>query len=570
MLQSLHIENAAVIQSADMDLEKGFMVLSGETGAGKSIIVDSIHLLSGSRLSRDMIRTGEDRMLVSAVFADCREEVISLLDSYGIPCDGSVMLVRTLSRDGKSTVKINGRTVTQSLQRELCKLLINIHGQHDNQRLMQRSAQIEILDAYAENRETLTAYGKVYRELSNRRAQLSELDGNTAEKLRMRDMLRYQIEEIAAARLKEGEEEALEAESKRLSAMERIHAQTHLAYRALHGGEKSATVLLERAASALSKLSDVLPEVAEEAKRLEEFRYEIEDIAETVQGYAETDEDPTARLNKIESRLNTIAKLRRKYGSDVASILAFREKAQAELDTIENADGIREELERDIERLENRARELASEIRARRTTAAAEIERSACETLAFLDMPKVRFCIAMTESETLRQDGGDVVEFLISANAGEQPQPLEKIASGGELSRIMLALKSVLSDKDGVDTVIFDEVDAGISGKTSRKVGLKLREIAKQMQVICVTHSAQIASLADKHFLISKKDEGGRTRTEITELDREGSVAEVARILGGIDVTETQRAVAREMIEEGKRYDENQCHAASGCGKDRI
>jgi len=274
VLQSLHIENAAVIQSADMDLEKGFMVLSGETGAGKSIIVDSIHLLSGSRLSRDMIRTGEDRMLVSAIFADCREEVVALLDSYGILCDGSVMLVRTLSRDGKSTVKINGRTVTQSLQRELCKLLINIHGQHDNQRLMQRAAQIEILDAYAENRETLAAYSKVYRELLDLRARLAELDGNTAEKLRMRDMLKYQIEEIAAARLKEGEEEALEAESKRLSAMERIHAQTHLAYRALHGSEKSATVLLERAASALSKLADVLPEAADEAKRLEEM-YEL-------------------------------------------------------------------------------------------------------------------------------------------------------------------------------------------------------------------------------------------------------------------------------------------------------
>lgn len=555
MLQSIHIENAAVIKSADIDFENGFMVLSGETGAGKSIIIDSINLLSGNRLSRDMIRTGEDRMLVSAVFTDCREDVIELLDSYGIACDGSVMVARTLSRDGKSTVKINGRTVTQSLQKEICRLLINIHGQNENQRLMQRSAQIEILDSYAENGELVAAYTQVYRELQDAQNKLRELDSDTAEKLRMRDMLRYQIEEIAAARLKEGEAEMLEAESKKLSSMEKIISQTRLAYHALHGAEKSATVLLDRAAAALEKIGDVLPEVANEAKRLTEFRYEIEDIAETIQGYAEEDEDPTQKLNKIESRLSMIAKLRRKYGTDVCEILAFREKAQQQLDSIENADIIREDLEKEFKRLEKEARELADNIHDKRQTASGRIVAAVSETLAFLDMPKVHFSISLTPTETLRHDGGDNVEFLISANAGEPPKPLEKIASGGELSRIMLALKSVLSDKDGVETVIFDEVDAGISGKTSRKVGLKLREIARQIQVICVTHSAQIASLADKHFLISKRDEDGRTHTEVSELDDEGRIAEIARILGGIDVTETQRTVAKEMIEEGKAYD---------------
>lgn len=551
MLESLHIENAAVIKCADIDLENGFMVLSGETGAGKSIVIDSINLLSGNRLSRDMIRTGEERMLVSAVFTECRSEAVELLDSYGISCDGSLMVSRTLSRDGKSTVKINGRTVTQGLLRDLCRLLINIHGQNENQRLMQKSAQIEILDSYAENGALRAEYAAVYRELLDTQEKLEELDSNTAEKLRMRDMLRYQIEEIAAARLKPGEEETLEAESKRLSAMEKIHAQTRLAYRALYGSEKSASVLLERAASALEKIGDVLPEAAEGAKRLSEFRYEIEDIADTVQRYAEDDEDPTVRLNKIESRLSTISKLKRKYGADVAEILAFREKAQEELDTIDNADVIREDLTKACRALETKARALAKSLHEGRRTAAENIHTRVSETLAFLDMPKVRFSISLTASERLRADGGDIVEFLISANAGEELQPLEKIASGGELSRIMLALKSVLSDKDGVSTVIFDEVDAGISGKTSRKVGMKLREIAKQIQVICVTHSAQIASLADKHFLISKSDETGRTETRIDELDGEGRVAEVARILGGIDVTETQRAVAREMIEEG-------------------
>ncbi len=551
MLASLHIENAAVIKTADIDFEHGFMVLSGETGAGKSIVIDSIHLLSGSRLSRDMIRTGEEMLHVSAVFTDCRTEATDLLDSYGIACDGSVMVTRTLSRDGKSTVKINGSTATQSLLRELCRLLVNIHGQNENQRLMQKSAQIDILDSYAENSALRSAYAQIYRDLVDTQNKISELDSTTAEKLRMRDMLRYQIEEIAAAHLKAGEEETLEAESKRLSSMEKIHAQTHLAYRALYGSEKSASVLLERAASALEKIGDVLPEAADGAKRLTEFRYEIEDIADTVQRYAEADEDPTGRLNKIESRLGTISKLKRKYGADVSEILAFRERAQAELDTIENADVIREDLRAVCRELEAKARELAEKIRERRRLAAESIHTRVSETLAFLDMPKVRFSIALAESEKLRADGGDTVEFLISANAGEELQPLEKIASGGELSRIMLALKSVLSDKDGVATVIFDEVDAGISGKTSRKVGIKLREIARQIQVICVTHSAQIASLADKHFRIAKSDETGRTETRIEELDGEGRIAEVARILGGIDVTETQRAVAREMIEEG-------------------
>jgi DNA repair protein RecN (Recombination protein N) len=555
MLQSIHIENAAVIRSADIDFENGFMVLSGQTGAGKSIIIDSINLLSGNRISRDMIRTGEEKLLVSAVFSDCRREALALLESYGIESDGSVMLTRTLSRDGKSVVKINGRTVTQSLQRELCRLLINIHGQNDNPRLMQKSAQIEILDSYAENGKLLGEYSQCYRALNGAKNRLLELDSNTAEKLRMRDMLKYQIEEISAARLKEGEEEALEAESKKLSAMEKIQNQTYAAYQALHGAEKSVTVLLDKAAAALSKIGDVLPEASDAAERLREFRYEIEDIADTIEGCAAEEQDPTERLDRIESRLNMIAKLKRKYGADVGEIIAFGKKAQEQMDTIDNADVIREDLEKEIASLERQTKELAGAIHQKRVAASEKIISAVSETLGFLDMPKVRFSIALNILDEFRPDGSDEVEFLISANAGEPPMPLEKIASGGELSRIMLALKSVLSDKDGVETVIFDEVDAGISGKTSRKVGLKMREIARQIQVICVTHSAQIASLADSHYLIDKHESDGRTETEVSLLDREGRIAEVARILGGIDVTDAQRAVAEELIAEGENYD---------------
>ncbi len=553
MLLELNIRNIALIERLRVEFSEGLNVMTGETGAGKSIIIDSINMLSGNRISRELIRTGEEKMTVSALFSDCPNEVVALLAEYDIECDGSVMITRSITREGKSRVSINGRTVTQSLQKEVCRLLINIHGQNDNQRLMQRAAQLDILDAYAENGALLAEYGEIYRAMKDAENALSELDSSVAENLRMRDMLKYQIEEIRSAKLKEGEEELLEAESLKLSNLEKIHSQSYLAYKALHGSEKSVTVLLDRAAGALERIGNVLPEAAESASRLLEFRYEIEDIAEGVREYAEGDEDPTARLNRIEARLDMIGKLRRKYGTDIGEILAFCEQAEERLDKIDNVDVIREDLEEARAKAEKKARVLAEEIRDRRKKAALAITSGVCETLAFLDMPKVRFSIEIRARE-LKPNGGDEVEFLISANTGEPPMPLEKIASGGELSRIMLALKSVLSDKDGVSTVIFDEVDAGISGKTSRKVGIKLKEIARGIQVICVTHSAQIASLADEHFLISKQDADGRTETSVRLLDEQGCVNEIARILGGIDVTELQRTAAMEMIEEGKRY----------------
>ncbi len=553
MLQFLHIENAAVIKCADVDFEHGFMVLSGETGAGKSIVIDSINMLMGNRVSREMIRNGEEKMLVSAVFADCGDEVVQKLADYGVDSDGSVSIVRSLGVDGKGTVKINGRTVTQSLQKEVCRMLVNIHGQNDNQRLMQRTAQLEILDSYAENGTLLSEYGEAYRAFAEADEKLATWDKDASENLRMRDMLLFQLREIDEAKLKAGEEEILEVEKNRLSHVEKINDGVRFAYRALYGSEKGAVPLMDRAIAALEKISGYLPEADELCVRLRDCRYEAEDVAETVRGHA-LDEDPTEKLNRVESRLDLIAKLRRKYGADIAEILAFREKAVARLDTIDNADELREKWEKEKSVASEKAKLLAEALREKRRAAAKEITSRVQETLAFLDMPKVRFSIEITPAEKLRAGGGDEVEFLISANAGEPSKPLEKIASGGELSRIMLALKSVLSDKDGVGTVVFDEVDAGISGKTSRKVGVKLKEISSSVQVICVTHSAQIASLADSHFLISKEEVGGRTETSVELLDENGRVEEIARILGGIEVTELQRTTAREMIEEGKKY----------------
>jgi len=555
MLQSLHIENIAVIKTLDIDFENGFSVLTGETGAGKSIIIDSINMLSGNRISRELIRSGEDKALVSAVFCELSENVKRLLEEYGFETEDSLMLQRTLSKDGKSIVKLNGRTVTQTIQKDICRLLINIHGQNENQRLVNKGAQLDILDAFAENGELLSEYSDVYKQLSEAKSKLDELNSNQAEKMRMRDVYAFQLEEINAVKLKDGEEDILEAERNRLGSIEKISEKVNLVYRALYAGEKgSAVYLLERSAAALDKISDVLPEVRELSQRLNDYRYEIEDIALTVRDYAADAENPTEQLNKIESRLDAINKLKRKYGNTVAEILEFRDKTAKMLDEIDNSDDIKEDISNEIKRVGKIAIELAEKIHDRRASAAEKITVGVMENLKFLDMPKVKFRLAVNSGTKLRNDGLDDVEFLIATNAGEPLMPLEKIASGGELSRIMLALKCVLSDKDGVGTVIYDEVDAGISGKTSRKVGIKLKEISEFMQIISVTHSAQIASLADNHYLISKQDVDGRTESSVDLLDEKGRVNEIARILGGINVTESQMTAAREMIEEGRSY----------------
>lgn len=555
MLQSLHVENIAIIKSLDIDFENGFSVLSGETGAGKSIIIDSVNILLGNRVSRELIRTGEEKALVSAVFSDLGEEACRLLEEYGFDADDSIMLQRTLTKDGKSVVKLNGRTVTQTIQRDVCRLLVNIHGQNENQRLMSKSAQLNILDAFAENKELLSKYSEAYKQLTEAKARLDELNSNQAEKMRMRDIYAFQLEEINSVRLKAGEEDGLESERIRLGSIEKISEKVSLVYRALYAGEKgSAVYLLERSAAALDKISDVLPEVKALSQRLNDCKYEIEDIALTVREYAADAENPTEQLNKIESRLDAINKLKRKYGNTVEEILEFRDKTAGLLDEIDNCDDIKEDISNEIKRIGKIAVSLAEEIHERRVSAAKKITTGVMENLAFLDMPKVKFTIAVNGGTKLRGDGCDEVDFLIATNSGEPLMQLEKIASGGELSRIMLALKCVLSDKDGVGTVIYDEVDAGISGKTSRKVGIKLKEISKFMQIISVTHSAQIASLADNHYLISKNDVGGRTESGVVLLDDDGRVSEIARILGGINVTESQMTAAKEMIEEGREY----------------
>lgn len=555
MLTSLHIENIAVIRCADLDLSSGFSALTGETGAGKSMIVDSINLLLGNRTSREMIRSGETSATVSAVFEELSDAVVSQITEMGFDIeDASVMLSRTISVDGRSQTRLNGRVITQAMQKEIARLLISIQGQSDSQSLLQKSRHRELLDAYGTSKDAFGDYNTAFEELKKCRKEVLALSQDSAEKLRLCEMLKYQIEDIDSMKLKDGEEEALIKERDRLSNLERINKQTGTICRLLRDAEKgNAYDVIRRAETLLESLNGLVDDTDALASRLSFAASEIEDVAETVRAYMDDDrEDPTARIDRIEGRLEGIAKLKRKYGSDVAAILAFRADAAARLGVLETSDERLANLQKQVEALTKTAEKYAAVLRQARKNAAKEIVAQVTESLSFLDMPKVRFEIAINPNE-LGEYGADDIEFLIATNPGEPLLPLSKIASGGELSRIMLALRSVLNDHDGVDTVIFDEIDTGVSGKTSRKIGIKLKETAKSgTQVLCVTHSAQIASLSDNHYRITKHERDGRAETDVQLLNFGERIDEIARILGSIEPTEAQRNAAREMIEEYK------------------
>ncbi len=550
MLASLHIENIAVIRRLDLELSGGFSVLTGETGAGKSIIIDSLSLLLGGRVSRDLIRTGEESATVSALFEGLSDHVCRELERLGFPTeDRTILLSRTVTADGRSRTKLDGRSITLSLQREIAPLLVSIHGQNDSQRLLSPDTHLEWIDAYIGENETAEQYRIHFSEWRQTRRRLESLLEDEAERLRLSEMLQYQIEDIDALRLSPGEEETLTQERDRLLHLEQINQQADLAFRLLRGGERgSAYDLIRRAQNALRTLEGLVPGAEELGERLAAVAAEVADIAETTEGYSEEGGgDPTARIDRLEGRLERISKLKRKYGGSIEEILAFRENAATRLETLEHSEEERERLSLLLAGQEAKLRVLSEHLSERRRAAAREITAAVTETLAFLDMPKVRFSIEL-HSVPFTERGTDAAEFLISTNPGEPLLPMARIASGGELSRIMLALRSVLNDRTGADTVIFDEIDTGISGKTSRKIGIKLSHIARGPQVICVTHSAQIASLADTHFRICKSEREGRTETFVEALSHEARVEEIARILGGIHITDAQRDAAREMI----------------------
>ncbi len=558
MLEALHIENMAVIEALDVDFPKGLSVITGETGAGKSVMLDALAFLLGAKAKRELLRSGAEEGMVCAVFTDVGEETLSYLTEAGFHVEDELLLQRTLFADGKSKCRLNGRVIPQTILRELAGLLVNIHGQNDNQRLMLPATQQKILDGAALDEVELAAYRAAYTAWRDTEEKIKVLRRDAAESARLADVLRFQVNEIDAAKLKAGEEEELLSRRAKLQNAEKISKQSEFAYRVLHGAEKgAATMLLERAAQAMQQLGGVIPEATQAAEKLMSMRYEVEDIAYTARAYAEDSEgDPTAALDRTEARLDAIGKLRRKYGEDVAAILAYRESAAARLSTLENSE---EEEARLVALAKEQRKELsrlADALHAKRETTAAQLSDAAMKELSFLDMPSVRFTIAVKQGEAFGATGNDTIEFLIATNPGTPLQPLCEIASGGELARMMLALRSVLNERDGVLTAIFDEVDTGISGKTSRKIGIKLAEIARHTQVLCVTHSAQIASLADAHYKIIKTTTANSASSTVMLLEGESRVDEVARILGGLNVTDAQREAARDMIREGRGNDE--------------
>ena len=553
MLKELHIENVAVVKCADIEFPSGFTALTGETGAGKSVIIDSINMLSGGKVARDVIRAGESFALAEAVFDGIDGEVAERLAELGIDADdGEVLLSHKMTVDGKSTVRINGRAVTKTTLREAGRLLISIHGQNDSKILFDKNAYIDMVDSFGECEAEREAYAVIYKELDTYRKKLRDISTDEEQKARERDMLEYQIKDIDSKKLKDGEEEALEAEKIRLSSLEKINKHVNFAERCLSGGEKgtSASYLLSRASESLNKIADVIPEAAEIAEKLLDMSYEVSDIADKVASFGDDGgEDIDSRLDKIETRLEAISGLKRRYGRDIKSILEFRDRAVARLDDIVLSDEHAVEYEKKIKELEAAAKVAAKALTDKRKAAAKQASAKIMETLTYLDMPKVKFEIVLSKTEDFTPSGCDRIEFMVATNPGEPMSPMSEIASGGEMARIMLSLKSVLNEKDGVGCAIYDEIDTGISGKTSRKIGIKLREIARGGQVICVTHSAQIATLADNHFLISKKEVDGRAQTSIRLLEKEERIEEAARILGGINITEAQRQAARDMIE---------------------
>lgn len=554
MLQTLHITNIAVIKSADINFSPGLNILTGETGAGKSMIIDSISLLTGQRSSKELIRNGQDKAMVSAYFTDISAQNKEFIAELGVECDeeGGLFVQRDITADGKSKARVNGRVIPLSLLRNILKYLINIHGQHDNQSLLDPTRHLGLLDAYLDSSLDLTEYTEVYDRLCEVRRKLRELRLDDSEKQRMIDLLRYQLNDIDSVKLKAGEEEALEERKRKIKNLEKISKNTNLIYRALYQNEKgaSACTLIDMAKSAIDKLSDVLDRSEEFIDKLDALQSELQDIAEYCDDICDDDiGDPDKALDIIESRLDSINRLKRKYGSDIGEILEFRNKIKKQLDEIELSDVQSAEYAKEYKELLEKAKTIASEITEIRRNGACTLANEIMSELMYLDMGKVSFTVDIIPCE-LNDKGADEVNFLICTNKGEAPKPLSKIASGGELARIMLAMKTVFAKKEGTETLIYDEIDTGISGRTAQKLGFKLKSGAKHSQVICITHSAQVASSADTHLFIEKNEVADRVETTVRELDDEQRIYEVARIMGGSEITEKLLSSAKELINQ--------------------
>ncbi len=547
MLSLLHIENIAVIESADISFDRGFNVLTGETGAGKSIVIDAISAILGERAYRDMIRTGAGKASVRAVFTDVPQ--LAWFEENGVEYDAELVIHREIYLDGKNVCRVNGSLVSVSILRKLGIQLINIHGQHDSASLFDEDNHLTFLDAFADLGDILADYSEKYQAVSDLRRQIDHMTMDEGEKLRRMETLKYQIAEIEKANLATGEDEELEARRKVLQNAEKLSDGLDEAVECLYGGDETdgAAALLTQAERALGRLGRYTDTFAALLEKVADLMYQVQDAAEELRDARDDLSYSADELETIEARLDTIHKLRRKYGVTCADILSYLENAKKELDEIEFADDHLERLKLKLKKAEKCAWDAALALREQRHAAAKAMSGRILTELAQLDMPRVRFECAFRELE-LNQLGADAVAFYMSANAGEALKPMSKVASGGELARIMLAMKNVLAEKDQVNTLIFDEVDTGVSGRAAQRVAEKLKSVASHKQVLCVTHLPQLAALADTHLLIAKSERGGRTYTTVTPLDIEGRKKELARIIGGTNITGTTLKSAEEML----------------------
>lgn len=549
MLSSLQIENVAVIQKANVHFEKGLNVLTGETGAGKSILIDSINAILGNRTSKDLVRTGAAKAVIRAAFEDVPPAVLDSLEKAGYERSEALLLSREITAEGKSTCRINGMPATAAVLRELCSGLININGQHDSVGLLNPARHEGILDAYAQNSAEYQAYYAIYRELVGVKKALDAMITDESEKQRRIDLLSYQVQEIDDAGLTAGEEQTLESRRKVLANASTIRDRIAQCYALLSGGDEApgAVDLLGEASNAVDAAAQLDGELSAGAGQLLDLYYTAKDVAADLIGRLDAYDTNDAELDEIEQRIDLIYKLRRKYGDTVEDILAFGERARKELEMIQSSQERVEHLQKEQRRLYTLAREKAEALTQTRLKAFDELNKRISGTLDFLNMPGVRMTLRHSRGP-LASHGQDSVEFYISTNPGEAPKPLAKIASGGELSRITLAIKNAMADKDAVPTVIYDEIDSGVSGKAASRIGEVLRQSAEGHQILCITHTAQIAALADCHLLIQKNITNERTYTEIHPLDENGRVEALARLISGDHVTELSLANAREML----------------------
>ena len=553
MLSSLQIENVAVIQKAEVHFEPGLNVLTGETGAGKSILIDSINAILGNRTSKDLVRTGASKAVIRAAFEQVPSAVLDKLEQSGYERSEALLLSREITAEGKSSCRINGMPATAAVLRDLCGGLININGQHDSVGLLNPAHHLGILDDYAQNRTVFQEYYTLYRKLVQVKRELDALITDETEKQRKIDLLQYQVQEIEDAGLTAGEEQTLENRRKVLSNASAIRDRLAQSYALLSGSDDAAGAvdLLGETSNAVDAAAQLDPALTAAAGQLLDLYYNAKDVAADLIGRLDAYDTNDAELDEVEQRLDLLYRLKRKYGSTVEDVIAFGQKAREELDSIQHSQQRYDALQAEKLRLYAKAREKAEVLTQTRLKAFEELNPRISGTLDFLNMPGVRMTLRHTRGP-LASHGQDSVEFYISTNPGEAPKPLAKIASGGELSRITLAIKNAMADKDAVPTVIYDEIDSGVSGKAAGRIGEVLRQSAQGHQILCITHTAQIAALADCHLLIQKNVSNERTYTEIHPLDENGRVEALARLISGDHVTELSRANAREMLQERK------------------